>query len=47
MGVHCHIIFRQLLEEIYLCSNVREDLDTGLDHACDLLQIQFFGDGSL
>ena len=44
MGVHCHIILRQLLEEIYLCGNIREDLDSGLHHGRDLLQIHILGD---
>ena len=40
MCIHCHVIFRKLLEEIYQSGNIREYFDSGLYHGCNLLQIQ-------
>ena len=39
MCVHCHIVLRKLLEEIYQSGDIREYFNSGLYHGCDLLKI--------
>ena len=43
MCIHRTVILRNFLEEIHQISDIREYLDSGLHHLCDLLQIQILG----
>ena len=43
MGIHCHIIFRQLREEIHQLLNVRKYFNSGLHHFRNGLVIQISG----
>ena len=44
MNIHLRIVLRQCLEEIDVPLNIRENLDSRLNHRRDLLQIQILGD---
>ena len=44
MNIHLRIILRQCLKEIDVSLDIRENLDSRLNHRRDLLQIQILGD---
>ena len=44
MNIHLRIVLRQCLKEIDVSLDIRENLDSRLNHRRDLLQIQILGD---